>query len=560
MDWMKSWILTLAVSLTLFGCRGVETALTPINDIDATQDNVHFNQVDQIDHQPLDSEEEEYIDEEVSEKDIDELEKNAEDDGKCFEAGNLVENHSFECSDLANNRWNVYGHIPGWQADLDYNDAGLELQCGKVGSLTGSDGPCHLELDAHGKNGFSKSDVLVYQDVPVEKDLCYDVSFDYSPRMNNRAASNEMFVLWNGEKKAHLAGESVGWVNHSFHVHAQDAGARLAFAANIDGDTLGAQLDNVKVAEAACKEDERDDEKSESVADGKDLDDEQGLVCEDSTLAFVWGDIEGNTRKWNNFGYSYVRMLNEHGKIAAQDLIKWDRHDVFYGNEDEKKIAFYTRVITHYDGFSISAKHCYEKGKYENPEFEIVFGDKYKKRIKLKRDKLFSYKKIKGDDVVDGHGLVVLGVKKHASDVHFVAGNWRPKEFKNAKFKNYKGVFNGQVFGNADDDGRIHGKWGAFDKNKQLFHGKVRMNDKSKADVRGKYKKHKKKKHFGVAGGRVYHEDDSKQKLRLRWFNRNGDKRGTLFGWIVDKKKKDDDHGDDLEDNPDDVQEDLHGI
>lgn len=486
--------------------------------------------------QPLREKEKVYVEEELKEDDLAQVERKVED--PCVEDGNLIYNPSFECSDQVNDGWDVFDNIKGWHIDSTYNNAGLELQCGKVGSMLASEGRCHAELDAHIKSGLTETDVKIYQKAAVEKGSCYELSFDYSARMDGNAGSNVLYVQVDDQLEVKHAAEETGWNRFEHLLKAEGDTITVSFAASIDGDSLGAQLDMVRLSEAECTDpkEEAEGEYDESLSENIETETSEGMVCEDSSLAVIWGDLEGSTKQWNRFGHSHIRILNQESKIAAQDLVKFDKHDHFYGNQDQKTVTFYTDVITHFDGMTLAAKHCYKKGAYENPKFEIQLGTQYKKTLEVKKDRYFSYQKLKGENITEGHGLLVMAHKGDHKKVQFLAGSWKTKTFTHEKNKKYKGSFHAKVYGHLDQDGKINGKWGALHKEKKIFKGFAKMHDGTHMKIQGKHKKFRQKKNFGVAGGKMTDKDaDLKHNLRIRYFHQNGDKFGTMFGWILKK-------------------------
>ncbi len=161
----------------------------------------------------------------------------------------LIVNGSFEEGhDLGNNQWGVFDQVGAWYADLTSSDAGIEIQTGQtIGGLAPSDGNSKLEFDAHNKNGFSASDVEVYQTLDTDAAEDYILSFDYSPRVQGNESTNAADVYWDGNLIASLNSEVKGWQTYTLVVRGAGAGTRLSFKGFVDGDTLGGYLDNVKV-------------------------------------------------------------------------------------------------------------------------------------------------------------------------------------------------------------------------------------------------------------------------------------------------------------------------
>ncbi|MEO0336490.1 MAG: hypothetical protein AAF202_08850, partial [Pseudomonadota bacterium] len=166
----------------------------------------------------------------------------------------LVINSSFEEGhSLRPNRWGVYSEITGWTADLDFNDAPIEVQRGTV--TEASDGEHYIELDSHPRKPFSESNAAVYQDIPTEDGQAYRLSFDYaverSPRginEGNYQDSNTVEVYWEGERVAVLNEFRQEWTTTEVLVVGNSGGAsRLEFRGGGREDTHGGFIDNVKL-------------------------------------------------------------------------------------------------------------------------------------------------------------------------------------------------------------------------------------------------------------------------------------------------------------------------
>lgn len=175
-------------------------------------------------------------------------------DGSCGDqvqhlGANIVLNGSFEEGhNLGNNRWNVFEEVGAWKADLTYNDAGIEIQNGQsIGGLAPSDGDAKLEFDAHNRNGFTASDVEVYQEIDTDASVDYVLTFDYSPRVEGNTDTNKAEVYWDGNLIATLNAEVKGWQTYTIVVSGVGAATRLSFQGHIDNDTVGGYLDNVKL-------------------------------------------------------------------------------------------------------------------------------------------------------------------------------------------------------------------------------------------------------------------------------------------------------------------------
>lgn len=170
-------------------------------------------------------------------------------DTLIYLGSDLIVNGSFEEGHtLGDNQWGVFNQVGAWYADLSSSDAGIEIQTGQtIGGLAPSDGNSKLEFDAHNKNGFSASDVEVYQTLDTDSAEDYILSFDYSPRVQGNETTNAADVYWDGNLIASLNSEVKGWQTYTLVVRGGGVGTRLSFKGFVDGDTLGGFLDNVKV-------------------------------------------------------------------------------------------------------------------------------------------------------------------------------------------------------------------------------------------------------------------------------------------------------------------------
>lgn len=160
---------------------------------------------------------------------------------------NIIVNGSFEEGhNLGNNQWDVFDQVGAWYADTTYSDAGIEIQTGQtIGGLAPSDGNSKLEFDAHNKNGFSASDVEVYQTMDTDIADDYILTFDYSPRVQGDEQTNAAEVFWDGDLIATLNSEVKGWQKYTLIVKGAGNVTRLSFKGYVDNNTLGGYLDNV---------------------------------------------------------------------------------------------------------------------------------------------------------------------------------------------------------------------------------------------------------------------------------------------------------------------------
>ena len=158
--------------------------------------------------------------------------------------GSFEEGHT-----LGNNKWGLFSNLEGWYAMTEVRNAAIEIQNGdQIGGLAASDGSSKLELDAHVKDGYTMSDAMVAQVVELPRTGLYKLSFNYSPRVKGKMATNKITVKWNGRKVAKLKGKTVGWRRVTVYVAGKKNFAnKILFKGKKDQDTLGGFIDNVKL-------------------------------------------------------------------------------------------------------------------------------------------------------------------------------------------------------------------------------------------------------------------------------------------------------------------------
>jgi hypothetical protein len=175
-------------------------------------------------------------------------------------SSNKVINGSFEEGhNLGNNKWNVFASLGAWQVDTTYNDAGIEVQNGQsIGGLAPSEGDAKIEFDAHARNGFTATDVEIFQEIDTDAASDYVLTFDYSPRIKNNVTTNKAEVYWDGQLVATLNAEVVGWQKYTLRLKGAGDMTRLSFKAYTDSDTVGGYLDNVVLNEIVEDEESAD--------------------------------------------------------------------------------------------------------------------------------------------------------------------------------------------------------------------------------------------------------------------------------------------------------------
>jgi hypothetical protein len=161
----------------------------------------------------------------------------------------LIVNGSFEEGhDLGENQWGLYETLPGWYSNIIKRNAAIEVQNGSsIGGISASDGTAKVELDAHNKDGFKRSDAILVQDILTGKSDYFVLSFYYSARVAGNDKTNRAKVIWNGKKVARLNNNTVGWKSYSIVVKSISEFQRLEFVGVHDQDTVGGFIDNVSV-------------------------------------------------------------------------------------------------------------------------------------------------------------------------------------------------------------------------------------------------------------------------------------------------------------------------
>jgi PEP-CTERM motif len=170
------------------------------------------------------------------------------------QANNLIVNGSFEADLLNSPQWTVLPTLTGWQAD---STSGVELR-DSVSGLA-QDGDNFIELDTNGGTfsgvAFDQTtNSSLWQTVATHVGQVYDMSWFYSPRIGQAAATNPIEVYWNGTLLKTETGSGVGlsahdWKQSAFQVIGTGSDT-LKFKAIGTGDTLGGSLDNVVLTTA----------------------------------------------------------------------------------------------------------------------------------------------------------------------------------------------------------------------------------------------------------------------------------------------------------------------
>lgn len=157
----------------------------------------------------------------------------------CAAQANLIENGSFETTTrfVPANGWSIQDTLPGWNVGTKR----VEIRNNVVGSAF--DGVNYVELD-------TTHNSWIGQMVETEDDAHYLLSFAYSPRMNQPAATNGIEVFWNGVSLAALTGTNTtgdnDWDVYNFDVVGSGVDTVLFRATGLS-DGLGGSLDAVSL-------------------------------------------------------------------------------------------------------------------------------------------------------------------------------------------------------------------------------------------------------------------------------------------------------------------------
>lgn len=156
---------------------------------------------------------------------------------------NLVVNGSFENNGPGQAGWNVYQSIPGWTT---VSGPGIEVRNNVAG--TAQDGMQFVELDSHNRSMNANSSMQ--QAISTVLGSEYNLSFYYSPRINQPSTTNGISVFWNDNLLGNItgAGSNVNvWSLQQFIVMGT-GNDLLRFAATGISDSYGGNIDNVKLS------------------------------------------------------------------------------------------------------------------------------------------------------------------------------------------------------------------------------------------------------------------------------------------------------------------------
>lgn len=155
---------------------------------------------------------------------------------------NLVVNGSFEANAVGNGSWINLSSIEGWTV-LPGQGSGFEIRNNAVGRAF--DGNNFIELDTNGNSHIGQSFANLVAGAS------YSLSFAYSPRVQQSAATNGIEVFWNGQQLGGTltgqGGSEHAWVVQGFQLTALAGLNQLSFRAVGLSDSLGGSLDGVRL-------------------------------------------------------------------------------------------------------------------------------------------------------------------------------------------------------------------------------------------------------------------------------------------------------------------------
>lgn len=159
------------------------------------------------------------------------------------QASNIVINGSFEDPVVASGTYIWTDDLYGWTID---GDKKVEVRNNVVGAAY--DGKNYVELDSDVGN------MGIWQTLNTVIGQAYQITFAYSPRMNQPASTNPIAVTWNGTALPGSPFTGTGgpsgnnWVIYTFNVVADSIASTLKFTASGTSDTLGGGIDAVSVS------------------------------------------------------------------------------------------------------------------------------------------------------------------------------------------------------------------------------------------------------------------------------------------------------------------------
>ncbi len=154
-------------------------------------------------------------------------------------ADNLVENGSFENTSVIQGSWSYLNELPHWEL-TGSRGAKFEVQTSRLNIIEAQHGSQYVELDSTNNYG-------IRQNILTETGASYEIKFYYSPRMNNRASTNRVEVLWNGHWVQTLQSSRKGWQEFTFNVIANSPITSFELRGAGRSESYGGFVDNVSI-------------------------------------------------------------------------------------------------------------------------------------------------------------------------------------------------------------------------------------------------------------------------------------------------------------------------
>lgn len=160
---------------------------------------------------------------------------------------NLLTNGSFEYPGVSDGTWIQSDSLNsdplfGWKYDPGQV---VEIRNNAVG--TAQDGVNYVELD-------STNNMDIWQTIATTAGQAYEISFYYSPRIDQPASTNGITVYWNDEVISipevitSAGGSANDWARYAYIVFGNGADSTLKFSAKGTSDSFGGNIDNVAIS------------------------------------------------------------------------------------------------------------------------------------------------------------------------------------------------------------------------------------------------------------------------------------------------------------------------
>lgn len=154
---------------------------------------------------------------------------------------NLIKNASFEEGiNFSNKLWGIFNEIPYWMNDESFGSS-FEIQSKKIAGINASNGLHKVELDGN-------SNSSIFQNVKVDINKSYILSFDYSSRTNN-IQSNKFNLYINNTLYQSFQPNQKKWQYYSTIIEPQSQELKILFQGSGISDSYGALIDNIKLQE-----------------------------------------------------------------------------------------------------------------------------------------------------------------------------------------------------------------------------------------------------------------------------------------------------------------------